>query len=136
MTSTELMEALAPTMRYRRHLEGADFSLEANTEAVPEPGHFYVLRKGQVALQSDHFPEAIAAYHRLCRRYWLQRLQSKDPEKRLASAWGLVNLEPGNTAAATVIQEEGSNEDRKRLARIRSRPPEGRQGRRILEATR
>ena len=31
-----------PHGRYKRNLDGADFTLEANTEAVPADGRFYV----------------------------------------------------------------------------------------------
>jgi len=108
-------------MRYRRHIEGTDFSLEANTEAAPEAGHFYLLRNGRVELQSDEFPEAMEAYQNLCRAHWLAQLKSVDPHERMASAWGLVGLEPNNVSALELIRTEGSEEDKKRLEQVRRR---------------
>jgi hypothetical protein len=112
---------LHPTVRYCRRLDGADFSLEANTEAVPEEGHFYVLHHGEVELESDRFSEAMTAYQGLCREYWCGRLDSDQPEQRMASAWGLIGLEPENKAAAEVIRHDGSVQDQKRLQQIRAR---------------
>jgi hypothetical protein len=117
---------LTPLGRYRRHIDGADFSLEANTDAVPEKGHFYVLRKGKVVMQSDDFPSAVEAYQDLCRTYWQNHLGSDDAEERLASAWGLISLEPENPAAAEVIRHDGDPADRKRLEQIRNRKRYGR----------
>lgn len=108
-------------MRYRRHIEGTDFSLEANTEAVPERGHFYLLRNGRVELMSDEFPEAMEAYQGLCREYWKDHLKSVDPHQRMASAWGLVGLEPNNESALELIRNEGSEDDKKRLEQVRRR---------------
>jgi len=108
-------------MRYRRHIEGTDFSLEANTEAVPEGGHFYLLRNGQVELKSDEFPEAMEAYQNLCRAHWQDQLKSVDPHERMASAWGLVGLEPNNVSALELIRTEGSEDDKKRLEQVRRR---------------
>lgn len=108
-------------MRYRRHIEGTDFSLEANTEAAPEGGHFYLLRNGRVELQSDEFPEAMEAYQSLCRAHWVDQLQSVDPHERMASAWGLVGLEPNNVSALELIRTEGSEDDKKRLEQVRRR---------------
>jgi len=121
MGHRDLIMALPPTMRYRRQIDGADFSLEANTEAVPEEGHFYLLRKGRVEYESDDFPAAMEAYQKMCRRYWTRHLGSSDHEERMASAWGLVNLDPDNRDALTVIREEGQAEDRKRLEQLRRR---------------
>lgn len=108
-------------MRYRRHIEGTDFSLEANTESVPEGGHFYLLRNGKVELKSDEFPEAMEAYQNLCRAHWEGRLSSGNPQERMASAWGLVGLEPNNVNALELIRTEGSEEDKKRLEQVRRR---------------
>jgi hypothetical protein len=111
--------------RYHRHLEDGDFSLEANTDSVPEAGHFYLLRAGplqvEVLLRSDDFPTAEAAYHHLCREHWECHLTSPRPSQRLASAWGLLGLEPANQAAAAVIERDGRPGDRERLTRMRNR---------------
>ena len=69
---------VTPQAHYRRHLEGADFSLEANTEATPEAGHFYLLRSGQVLLRSDDFNTSELAYQQLCHEHWESQLESND----------------------------------------------------------
>ncbi|MGV3723636.1 MAG: hypothetical protein ACO1SX_22290 [Actinomycetota bacterium] len=112
---------VSPSMRYRRHIEGTDFSLEANTDATPEAGHFYVLRGGEVELVSDEFPTAMAAYQGLCKEHWLNRLVSQNHSERMASAWGLVGLEPDHKDALEVIRTDGSDDDRKRLEQVRRR---------------
>ena len=108
-------------MRYRRHVEGTDFSLEANTEAVPEAGHFYVLRRGAVELVSDEFPVAMQAYQDLCRKHWQDQLESTDSGRRMASAWGLVGMEPDHAGALEVIRNDGTEDDKKRLEQVRRR---------------
>jgi hypothetical protein len=109
--------ALAPPQwgRYLRHLEGGDFSLEANTDSVPEGGHFYLLRNGQVLLQSDDFSSAEAAYKDLCREHWEGCLGSECPVARFSSAWGLLGLDPKHQAAAALIRTDGTPADRRRL---------------------
>jgi hypothetical protein len=94
---------LATNTRYKRQIEGADFSLD------------------EVELQSDSFPEAAEAYQALCRAFWNDRLRADDPRVRLASAWGIVGLEPGNKDAADIIREDGTDEDNKRLEQARRR---------------
>src|SRR5436305_9192274 len=121
MTDRELLAGMGASIPYRRHVDGADFSLEANTEAVPERGHFYVLRGGKVELESDDFLEAMEAYRKLCRRYWARLLDSGDQRRRMAGAWGLVELEPDNKTAVAVIRNTGGPADRKRLEQIRRR---------------
>lgn len=108
-------------MRYRRHIEGTDFSLEANTEAVPEGGHFYLLRNGEVEFMSDEFPQAMEAYQGLCRAHWQDQLNSGDPLRRMASAWGLVGLDSNHVNALELIRNEGSEDDKKRLEQVRRR---------------
>lgn len=107
--------------RYSRRLELGDFSLEANTEGVPEAGHFYLLRAGEVLLRSDDFRTAESAYHNLCRLHWEHKLVSDRPTERMASAWGLIGLEPAHRGAAAVIEQDGQLADQTRLARMRSR---------------
>jgi hypothetical protein len=112
---------ISATVRYRRQIRGADFTLEANTEAVPHAGRFYVLRDGVVEACSEDFAEVAAVYDELCREHWRIQIDSADAPERLASAWGLLGLEPENSAAANLIREEGSAQDRKRLEQIRRR---------------
>jgi hypothetical protein len=111
----------APYGRYRRHIEGADFSLEANTGTVPSDGCFYLLRNGEVLLQSSEFPKAIEAYNGLCREFWESRLDSSDVAQRVASAWGLLSLDPEDKQALEIIRQDGSDNDRKRLEQDRNR---------------
>jgi hypothetical protein len=111
----------APYGRYRRHIEGADFSLEANTPSVPNDGSFYLLRNGEVVLQSSDFPEAIEAYNNLCREFWMNRLESAEIAQRVAGAWGLLSLDPEDKVAQEIIKQDGSDNDRKRLEQDRNR---------------
>ena len=118
---TDLVMVMPPGARYVRHIEGTDFSLEANTERVPDDGRFYLLHRGSIELVTDDFRYALVAYHALCRTHWRRQLRGRDAAQRLASAWGLVGLEPEHEEARAVIREEGSPEDRKRLEQVRSK---------------
>ena len=110
-----------PHGRYKRGLDGANFTLEANTESVPADGRYYVLREGEVVLATEEFAEATAAYNRLCREFWESRLESPATPVRIAAAWGLLGLDPTDKTAQTVIQEDGSPQERKRLEHAQSR---------------
>lgn len=112
---------ISPETHYKRQVDGADFSLEANTPATPRPGCFYVLRHGRVVRQSTSYKEALAAYHALCRVYWSDRMEARDPDQRLAAAWGLVSLDPSDERAVELIKTEGDRAQRERLERIRAR---------------
>lgn len=107
--------------RYHRSLEHGDFSLEANTEAVPEPNHFFLLQGGEVLLRSDDFRTAELAYQDLCRKYWERNLASELPLHRMASAWGLLGMESAHRGASKVVEQDGSPADQNRLMRMRSR---------------
>ena len=107
--------------RYHRHLQWGDFSLEANTEAVPEAGYFFLLRDGSVLLRSEDFRTAEAAYRDLCRHHWEGDLGSGNPARRLASAWGLLSDQPTHPAAAAVVEQDGEVKDHERLKRVRNR---------------
>jgi hypothetical protein len=109
------------SVRYYRHLESGDFSLQANTEAVPEPGHFYVLQQGRVLLRSDDFDVAEAAYQDLCRAHWGRQLESESLSCRMAGAWGLLGLEPTHRDATAVIEQDGGTKDQARLVHLRNR---------------
>lgn len=117
---------LAPQTRYRRQIKGASFSLEANTEAVPDDGHFYLLKDGEVELRSDSFTEAVDAYNRMCRNYWAEHLESDDHEERMASAWGLIALDSSNAAAIEVIRQDGTDKDVQRMEQLRKKARFGR----------
>ena len=118
--------------RYHRHLDGADFSLEANTESTPEAGCFYLLRDGEVLLQSTDFAAVEAAYKALCREYWERRIGSDDRKIRVASAWGLLGLDLEHPAAAAVIRDDGTAADAKRVTAMRCKQRwEARRGARV-----
>jgi len=110
-----------PHGRYKRGLNGANFSLEANTEAVPADGRYYVLRDGEVVVASAEFQEAIGEYNRLCREFWMSRLEAEQTEVRVAAAWGLLGLDPNDKNAQAIIAKDGSPQERKRLEQAQSR---------------
>lgn len=110
-----------PHGRYRRGLEGANFSLESNTENVPADGRFYVLREGETVLATSEFDEATDSYHQLCREFWTGRLQHASPQVRVSAAWGLLGLDSGDKVAQAVIARDGSAQEKKRLEQAQSR---------------
>lgn len=110
-----------PHGRYKRGLQGADFTLEANTDAVPSDGRFYILRDGKQALATADFQEAITEYNRLCRDFWAARLNDERNEVRVAAAWGLLSLDANDKVAQGVIQEFGTAQEKKRLEQSQSR---------------
>ena len=110
-----------PHGRYRRGLQGADFSLETSTESVPDDGRFYVLRAGEVVLATEEFTEALNEYNRLCREFWEARLENEDPPVRVAAAWGLLGLDSNDKTAIAIIQRDGTAQEKKRLDQAQSR---------------
>lgn len=110
-----------PHGRYRRGLEGASFSLEANTESVPADGRYYILQDGRITLATSDFPEALAEYNRLCREFWQARLDHPVPQVRVAAAWGLLSLDASDKAAIAVIVQDGTPQEKKRLEQAQSR---------------
>jgi len=110
-----------PHGRYRRALQNADFSLEANTENVPADGRFYILQGGEIQMAAQEFSEALAEYNRLCRDFWRSRLDHATPQVRVAAAWGMLSLDSGDKTAITVITEDGTPQERKRLEQAQSR---------------
>jgi hypothetical protein len=110
-----------PHGRYRRGLEDADFSLEANTDAVPNDGRYYILQEGEVALATEDFQEALAEYNRLCGDFWRGRLHDPSPQIRVAAAWGLLGLDPTDRLAISIITQHGTPQECKRLQQAQSR---------------
>jgi len=110
-----------PHGRYKRGLDGASFSLQANTEDVPGDGRYYILQDGEVALATEDFQAATAEYNRMCREFWLERLQSDEPQIRIAAAWGLLGLDSTDKDAQAVIANDGSPQEKKRLDQAQSR---------------
>lgn len=118
--STEPVPA-PPHGRYKRGLQGADFTLEANTEDVPADGRYYVLRGGEVQLATEDFTEAVGEYNRLCRDFWSARLEDPAIPVRVAAAWGLLSLDPSDKTAQGIITEFGTPQEKKRLDQAQSR---------------
>ena len=110
-----------PHGRYKRGLEGADFTLEANTENVPPDGRFYVLRAGETLLETEDFGAAVVEYNRLSREFWTERLESPVLPTRIAAAWGILSLDATDKQAQQIIIEMGSPQERKRLEQAQSR---------------
>lgn len=110
-----------PHGRYRRAPRGANFSLEANTEAVPADGRFYILVDGKIKLESEEFGPALEEYNNLCRDYWTPRLEDEDIPTRVAASWGVLTLNPNDKTAIDIIQRFGTPQERKRLEQAQSR---------------
>lgn len=110
-----------PHGRYKRGLQGATFSLEANTESVPSDGRYYVLEEGEVALATEDFQEALTEYNRRCKEFWDSRLESEDTQVRVAAAWGILSLDPTDKDAQAVIHRDGTAQEKKRLEQAQSR---------------
>ncbi len=110
-----------PHGRYRRSLDGANFSLEANTEDTPEAGKFHVLQDGKTVVATEDFDEATNAYHKLCREFWNERMVSDAVSMRVAAAWGLLGLDSGDKEAIALITRDGTPQEKKRLDQAQSR---------------
>jgi nucleoid-associated protein YgaU len=110
-----------PHGRYKRALEGADFSLEALTESVPADGRFYLLRGGKQVLATEDFQEALSEYNKLCKALWLGRLEHENIPIRVQAAWGLLGLDPSDKEAQAIIIRDGTPQERKRLEQAQSR---------------
>jgi hypothetical protein len=115
----ETVTRVARHTRYRRCLENGNFSLEANTEAVPEAGHFYLLQGGEVLSRTDDFASAEAGYFRLCREHWEGLLESDDAGERRRSALGILGHDPGHALAAAVLRRDGNPADNARVERVK-----------------
>ena len=118
-----LANQLAPPRgtRYVRHVVGADFSLEANTEATHAADRFYLLRNGSVLMESSDYWCVEAAYKTLCREYWEGQLQAEGMPARLSGAWGLLGLDPLHPAATAVVKKEGTDSDCRRVNSLLNR---------------
>jgi hypothetical protein len=110
-----------PHGRYKRGLDGANFTLEANTERVPADGRFYILEDGEEVLATEDFQEAITEYNNRCREFWNGRLEDESTPIRIAAAWGLLGLDPTNKQAQAIIVRDGSPQEKKRLDQAQSR---------------
>jgi hypothetical protein len=106
---------------YRRWIEGADLSLEANTSSTPTEGVYYVLQGGVVCFSSDNLAEAGDVFDRLRMVYWENLLASRDAQERLDGARGLFSHDHSHIRALEVLAAEGSDQDLKRVAQARHR---------------
>lgn len=120
MQKLQIMD-VSPDTHYRRQIAEADFSLEANTSATPLQGRFYLIQDGEVRFDTRDFNEALEAYHGMCRTFWRRRLDSSVRDRRMASAWGLIGLDPNDKPAGEVIKADGEPTDQKRLESLRRR---------------
>src|SRR5438128_11251659 len=78
-----------PAGPFVRRLQGANLSLEINTERVPADEACYVLKDGEIVYRSPEYPEALIEYQRLCAEYWERMLDNADPDTPLRAARGL-----------------------------------------------
>ena len=112
---------LTPHGYFRRWIEGSDFSLEANTPAVPSDDLFYVLVAGKVRLGTNSFDAASAEYEDLCLVYWEERLTGDDLPTRLLAARGLFRRNQEHPGAGELLASQGNERDRSTLAKARHR---------------
>jgi hypothetical protein len=106
---------------YRRWIEGSGLSLEANTPTVPAPGVYYVLQEGNVCFSSGDLDEAREVFEGLGVAHWEGLLTSADPQQRLDGARGLFRHDQAHARALAVLAEDGSEQDRRRIAQARQR---------------
>jgi len=105
---------------FTRRIDGADFSLEANTPRVPADRAYYVLRAGEIIFRSENYPEALAHYQELCQAHWEQQLEG-DESTRLNAARGLYSLDAQHTRAVAILKAAGDAGDHRRLAQAAQR---------------
>jgi hypothetical protein len=115
------VEGHTPNGHFRRWIEGSDFSLEANTAAVPSHDLFYVLEAGEVRLGTDDYAAATAVYESLCVAYWEERLTSVDLPTRLLAARGLFRHNHEHPVAGEVLTCQGDERDRATVGKARHR---------------
>ena len=105
---------------FTRRIDGADFSLEANTPRVPQDRAYYVLRRGEIIFRSEAYPEALARYQELCREHWENQLEG-DEATRLNAARGLYALNAQHPQAVAILKSVGDATDHRRLAQAAQR---------------
>src|SRR3989442_710645 len=106
---------------FTRRIDGADFSLEANTPRVPADRAYYVLRAGEIIFRSENYPEALAHYQELCQEHWEQQLEG-DETTRLNAARGLYSLDAQHTRAVAILKAAGDAGRARRPGSHRLRP--------------
>ncbi len=110
-----------PAGPFVRRLQGADLSLEINTDRVPEPEVCFVLKNGNIVFRSTEYPVALTEYQRLCAEYWEQMLDSADSETRLRAARGLYAQDSSHPRALAILKSDGNSQDRRRLEQASQR---------------
>src|SRR5207248_2926688 len=105
---------------FTRRIDGADFSLEANTPRVPADRAYYVLRGGEIIFRSENYPEALARYQELCQEHWEKQLEG-DESTRLNAARGLYSLDAQHSRAVAILKAAGDAGDHRRLAQAAQR---------------
>jgi hypothetical protein len=113
--------AVIPARHYRRWIEGASLSLEANTPSTPTEDVYFVFQKGVVCFSSDSLAEAEEVFDRLRAGHWEDLLASLDRQERLDGARGLFRLDHTHVRACEILTAEGSDQDIKRIAQARHR---------------
>lgn len=104
---------------FTRKIDGANFSLEANTPQVPADRAYYVLQAGQIIFRSEAYPEALSRYQELCQAYWESQLE--DETTRLNAARGLYALDAQHPRAVAILKADGDAGDHRRLAQAAQR---------------
>jgi hypothetical protein len=115
------IRVLTPHGYFRRWIEGSDFSLEANTPAVPGDELFYVLVAGKVRLATTDYLAANAEYDGLCQVYWEERLTGGDLPTQLLAARGLFRHNQEHAGVGELLARQGDERDRSTLAKARHR---------------
>jgi hypothetical protein len=110
-----------PGTRYYRSIEGADFSLEANTENVPRDGRYYILQDGKITFSSNQLGDARELYEGLCDRYWRAMMQSPEAKERIAGARGVLSHVPDDAAALAELSKSADTRDQRTAATARQR---------------
>lgn len=96
----------------RQYIDGADFSLERFTEAVPQDGRFYLIQDGAILEIFDSQEEAQVAYHHLCLAYWNRMLMSTDVRLRVKAARGLLRRDRKHRTALEILATHGDTKER------------------------
>ena len=109
----------SPHGYFRRWIEGSNFSLEANTPAVPGKDRFYVLVAGEACLGTSSFAAASAKYEGLCVAHWEQQLTHADLPTRLLAARGLFRRNHEHAGAGALLARHGNERDRSTVAKAR-----------------
>lgn len=83
-------------MEYRQHVDRANLSLECNTAAVPQDGHYYVIHNAKIVGRYKTLKQAQVKYRRVLEALRLPPLARDASERRQAQA---------RAAAQTVVDD-------------------------------